>query len=507
VAKKITFLSCFILLTLSLIPSAAQPQHAPLGMNLGGVVSYMTDTPFVDVFRTARPWISNCDGCTWDGGGEIDLTPEGWVASLKPNHYADTVMLDGETPIPDGEYVVLYVGVGTLDFPLNTPQIISHEVGRIVIRPQASGGLWLRISATDPANPLRDIRVILPGFEATYASQPFHPTYLERLQGFTVLRFMDWMATNNSPIQTWEQRPQLTDATWGAERGVPVEIMIQLANTVHADPWFTLPHLADDAYIREFATVVRDSLEDGRRAYIEYSNETWNGAFSQAREVIERGQALGLSGDAFQAGLFYHAKRAVEIFTIWEDVFGGTDRLVRVLAAQAANPWTSEQVATFGDAYQHADAIAIAPYFGHTYGNPDGLTQTLSLTPEQLIDALRGEVQTGVREMLEGTKAVADAFGLEMVAYEGGQHLAGFSGAENNDSLTALFHAANRNPAMGELYEEYLTLWNEVGGGVFTVFTYVGGYSKWGSWGVLEYLTQPVDDAPKYRSLRAYLDS
>jgi len=485
----------------------AQAERAPLGMNLGGVVSYMTDTPFVDVFRTARPWISNCDGCDWDGGGALDLTPEGWVASLQPDHYADTVMLDGGAPIPDGDYVILYDGIGVLDFPLNRPEIVSREAGRLVIRPQSSDGLWLRVSSTDPADPLRNIRVILHGFEPTYQAEPFHPLYLERLRGFTVLRFMDWMATNNSVIQTWDERPKLTDATWGADRGVPIEIMIQLANSLDADPWFTLPHLADDDYIRQFAATVRDSLEDERTAYIEYSNETWNGTFSQARYVIEQGQALKLSADEFQAGLFYHAQRAVEIFTIWEEVFGGTDRLVRVLAAQAANPWTSEQVASFGDAYQQADAIAIAPYFGHSYGNPETLTATLALMPEQVIDALRGEIQTEVRSMLEGTKAVADEFGLQMLAYEGGQHLAGFYGAENDDSLTALFHVVNRHPQMGELYGDYLALWNQVGGGVFTIFAYVGDYSKWGSWGVLEYLAQPEIDAPKYRALREYLDS
>lgn len=489
----------------TITPVFAQPERAPLGMNLGGVVSYMTDWPFVDVFRTARPWISNCEGCDWDGGGALDLTAEGWVASLKPNHYADTVMMDGGVPFPEGDYVILYDGDGQLDILFNTAAVVSQSAGRMVITTPSRDGLWLRIAQTNPADPLRNIRVILPRFEASYASDPFHPLYLERLAGFSVVRFMDWMATNNSPIQTWDERPQLTDATWGTERGVPVEVMVDLANRLGADPWFTLPHQADDDYVRQFAITVRDTLAPDRKVYIEYSNETWNSIFSQAAYVIERGRALGLSDNDFQAGLFYHSRRAVEIFAIWEEVFGGTDRLVRVLAAQAANPWTSEQVASFEQAYRHADAIAIAPYFGHSHGDPAALAQTLALTPEALIDALRQEVQTETRAMIEGTGAVASQFGLAMVAYEGGQHLAGFFGAENDDALNALFFAANRHPAMGDLYLEYLALWNASGGGVFSLFSYVGGYSKWGSWGVLEYLSQPVNDAPKYQALRTYL--
>jgi hypothetical protein len=37
---------------------------------------------------------------------------------------------------------------------------------------------------------LRNICFIMPGFESTYASQPFHPLFLQRLQNYKVLRFM-----------------------------------------------------------------------------------------------------------------------------------------------------------------------------------------------------------------------------------------------------------------------------------------------------------------------------
>lgn len=505
---RLVSLCVWIGLSLSLMPmgSAAQDAPAPLGMNLGGVVSYMTDWPFVDVFRTARPWIANCDGCAWDSAGPLALTPQGWVAALADGQWADTVMMDGAAAYPDGEYVVLYDGRGSIEFPHNPPHSVQADgAGRIRVRPRA-GGLWLRISATDPADPVRNIRVIMPGFEQTYQTQPFHPLYLERLSGFAVLRFMDWMATNNSTQRTWDERPLLTDATWGTARGVPVEVMVQLANTLGADPWFTLPHLADDDYVRQFATLVQQTLAPDRRVYLEYSNETWNGIFAQAAYVVEQGRALGLSDNDFQAGLFYHSRRAVEMFGIWQQVFGGTERLVRVLAAQAANPWTSEQVASFEDAYRHADAIAGAPYFGHSFGSPETLSATLALTPAELIDALRREVQGDIRQQLAGTQAVARQFGLRMLAYEGGQHLAGFWGAENDERLTALFHAANRHPQMGALYSEYLALWNELGGDVFCVFSFVGEYTKWGSWGVLESLDQPTADAPKYSALQRYLN-
>ena len=51
----------------------------------------------------------------------------------------------------------------------------------------------MTIDRTNPANPLRNVRVILPGFEATAAASPFHPALISSLRGYAVLRFMEWM--------------------------------------------------------------------------------------------------------------------------------------------------------------------------------------------------------------------------------------------------------------------------------------------------------------------------
>src|SRR5262249_1888804 len=145
--------------------------------------------------------------------------------------------------------------------------------------------------------------------------------------------------------------------------GVPVEVMVQLANTLGADPWFCLPHRADDDYVRAFATIVRDRLDPGRKAYVEYSNETWNHGYEQGRYATQRGRALNLSTNDTQAGLFYQARRATQVFALWEQVFGGRERFVRVLGGQTGSVWAGEQVLGFENSYRRADAIAIAPYF------------------------------------------------------------------------------------------------------------------------------------------------
>jgi hypothetical protein len=124
------------------------------------------------------------------------------------------------------------------------------------------------------------------------------------------------------------------------------------------------------------------------------------------------------------------------------------------------------------------------------------------------VNDLMRELESDVaksRKHKEAYAAMARKRGLALMAYEGGQHLAGHGGAENNEKLTALFQAANRHPKMKDLYLADLKNWQEVGGGLFCVFSSMGRYTKWGSWGVLEHAGQDPTKAPKMQALREYL--
>lgn len=474
---------------------------SPLGINLSGVVDYATEMPFVDVFKPSRPWISQQQGKPWGQGPKLELTPEGWVKRLQPGQYATTLMCVAGGH-PAGTYVCLYEGSGELEFSGNA-KVRKQTPGRIELDVSKKEMLMLHLRKTDPNNPVRNIRVIMPGFEKTYQENPFYPPFLDRYRPFAVIRFMDWMRTNNSKIQSWEDRPKLTDATQ-ARSGVALEHMIDLCNRLHIQPWFCMPHLADDDYIRNFARMVKDKLDPQLKIYVEHSNEVWNGQFAQAKYARERGRQLGLSDNDYQAQLFYHTKRSLEIFQIWQEVFGGTDRLVRVLGSQSANPWVSDQVMTYQDAYKKADALAIAPYFGNSLGNPKTADQVAQMSLDEVFARCREEIQRN-HERIEMVVAKANKFGLDVITYEGGQHLVGHGGAENNEALTALFHRANRHPEMKKLYLEDLQSWKKAGGKLFTVFSSVSRPSKWGSWGLLEYEGQDPASAPKYQAIVEFL--
>jgi hypothetical protein len=479
------------------IPETRYPEPAPsrrsasFGMNLSAVVDWSREWAFVDVFKSSRPWNER-------GPKPFEFDPHGYPR-LKADQSVETVMvreIDGH--YPSGLYVCTWAGAGQLDLSkFDIKRVVDRQSQRIEIEVKPGNeGLVLAINSSSPVDPIHEIHVAMPGFEK--AESPFHPLFVERLNGFGVIRFMAWQNTVNSPIHTWDERSHLDDARYTNAAGVPIEIMIDLANKLHAAPWFSMPHLADDNYVRQFARLVRDRLAPEQKAYIEYSNEVWNWGFSETRFAFDEGKRLGLgSPELFR----YYAQRSLEIFRIWEEEFGGPHRLVRVLASQAVNVWGTEQMLLWKDAHKHADALAIAPYFGYTYGDPQTVDQVSRMTVDQMFTNLTVEVDGPNREVIQKQARLAKKYGLDLIAYEGGPHLAGFGGAENDRKLTELFIAANRDPRMYDLQRRHLKHWFEAGGGLYAVFAYVSAPNKWGSWGLLEYQDQPLDQAPKMRAI------
>jgi hypothetical protein len=473
---------------------AANPR---LGVNLAGIVWYNTERPFVDQFRMAGDWSLKALATNAAAPFSIRLDAHGWVREVPPGTWAETPVF-GECRLPLGEWTVLYEGKGRLEV-WGTLADARYGEGRATFRvpPHDRGLLWIRLWESDRRNPLRNIRVLMPGHEKTYAAQPWNPGFLERWRGMAALRYMDFMETTNSRVASWSDRSRAEHATFD-RRGVPAEWLIDLANRLGADPWFCMPHLADDDYVQRFAALVRERLDPSLRAYVEYSNEIWNANYGQHAYCRSRGRALGLSNNDFEAALRYASKRSVEIFRIWEAQLGGADRLVRVLAAQAFNPWTARTMLGFEDAAAHADALALGSYvtFVPTPQSRPSDAEVGRWTLDRLFAALDGELGR-LQAVLRENRAVAAQHRVRLVAYEGGQHLVGALGAENNDALTELFRAANRDPRMGAMYTRLYETWQSIGGDLFCHFSSVNASSKWGSWGLLEHHDDPPADSPK----------
>lgn len=507
------FLPLLILALLSALTPAlshafAAAQPAPpkpsLGMNLNGPADWNTELPFVDAFRLARTWISQRRGEGWGKGPELTLDDNGWVTKIEPGCFAETPVLtvpSGKRPA--GIYTLLYTGKGKLE--VSSGKVLTDAPGKMTLDIPEGGGLFIRLLETDPADPVKNIRFILPGFETTYETEPFHPAFLARWKGFSILRFMDWQHTNDSKQLRWSDRPTLASAVWTRDGGIPIEVAIDLANRQNANAWFCIPHLADDDYVRNFALLVKEKLNPNLRAFVEYSNEVWNGQFQQQRHAGDEGLKLKLSDSHWGSGWKFTAKRSGEIFKIWDDVFADSarKRLVRVISTQAGNDYVAGQILEYQDIAKHTDALAIAPYFGWNVpqNSNDPKTQTAEqvakLTVDQILDHLEKISLPESIGWINAHQKIAQNHNLSLVCYEAGQHLVGIQGGENNEAVTKLFHAANRHPRMGELYTKYFAAWQAASGQELVMFASTGEWSKWGSWGLSQFYNDNPTDYPK----------
>lgn len=527
---------------------AVTPSHASfpktvVGMNLNGIADWSTELPFLDAFKSSRPWITQCvktdPNCSeqWDTKeyNLLNLDKDGWVKSLPapgdaPKYTRVSTLLLREIPgyYPSGKYIVLYEGEGTISYGFDAKKDEAASTpGRDVINVDSKkgGGILITITSTDPkktGNYIRNIRVIKAENLGLYTKgEIFNPSFLNKIKNFSVLRFMDWMQTNDSKQKEWTSRPVPTTSSYAA-KGVPVEVMLALANKLNAHPWFNMPHTATDEYMTKFAQLVKNKLNPKLKVYVEFSNEVWNWQFPQTNYALQQGQARW-GRDKKDAYMQWYGMRTAQMCDIWKKTFASQNhRVVCVMGTQTA--WKGLENAALDckywiaegnkPCYQHGiDAYAIAAYFGADLGAPEN-----SQAVESWLNDADGGFAKAIEQLKKGkllpksTDSLTDNYknftyhatvaqkrGLQLIAYEGGQHIVGREGVENNEKLTNFFIKLNRHPAMYDLYTQLLNDWKKAGGKLFIHFVDIGKPSKWGSWGALEYLEQK--SSPKYKAL------
>jgi hypothetical protein len=507
-------------------PAAPSPSVAQVGINLSGFAN-QTDVPFKDAFLLSREW-APCPPSArgWNRLPEparVDVDERGWLKALPAGTGAMTLIPGYRSLDADGQYVCLHEGEGEMEFfsfPKGDPaRVVSRAPGRLVLQFTPGAEIFLRIASLRPENPIRNLHLVKPAFEKDFLEDPFHPEFLKRWGFARVLRFMDWMETNGSPLREWKDRPRLGDARY--RKGVPLELLLDLGNRTGAAPWLCVPHLAEDSFVEEMARLAKERLDPRLGLYLEYSNEVWNWQFAQSRHALERGRALGLDPADKDNHLFYYARRSREIFAIWDRVFGRSPRVVRVLSSHAALPATTQKILAFEDAARHADAVAVAPYMSWLVSPPPAPPGADKRAEPQQVEAvagwdldrafahLRGKVLPETLEVrIRQQAAVARKHGLPLVAYEGGQHFLCIRSANQNDAAVRLLCAVNRDPRMEALYEDYLRAWKDEGGGLFCHFASLSRYGQFGSWGLAERLEDlGAPASPKFNALRRAADS
>ena len=444
------------------------------------------------------------------------------------------------------------------------------------------GTQWIEVHAI--ATPVTEIRVWLEHEGASLEGQLFHPLLLRRIADadWAFIRFMDWGATNASPQQDWSDRrlpahvfmsgvlhPRRPSASSDGNRetGVAFEHMVALCNQTGRNLWINVPHLATDDFITRLgkliafgsdgvnpydapnANPVHAPLRNDLKVYLEFSNEIWSGgfAFPQGDWAEEQAATRGLSRPQFTARRFCDAWR------IFQQVFGGADRLVRVAAIFTANDAYSrpflQEIGRYGTTLSPAvrpDVLAVTTYFGNDI---QGFIDEKGFTNGKLFNDpywtsplfathLRLAFDEWTRRMLAGNSASGsgpDATGigggfsatlrtlpnetlgyaLPIIAYEGGPSLftddldrsaTNASGVPADDGVTTFVEAMNRDPRIADVYRIHLELAKSKGLWTHTPYTDTSTWTKFGQWGHLESLDQPIAAAPKYALLLEHVN-
>ena len=507
-----------LLLTLPLLAQTTDPidKVGPLAINLDELRDWNPTWVFTDAMKSGRPWLPQVPGtlAPWNTGAHINTDVNGWPILGFGQSAATLLFREIDGVYPGGVYNVFFEGNGSMEYALDA-QLINH-VGpghdQIFVSPSDTGML-IKISSSDANNHIRNVQVILPGMESIFQTQTFHPEFLAAIEPFGALRFMQWQNTNFSTLTHWHERTTADFWTQAGEFGVAVELMVELANVTGKSPWFSMPYLATDNFVREFARYVAQNLNSDIPAYIEYSNEVWNNSFPAFAHASWNGlnQGLGVGApngsEQFFASWKWYSERSVQMFDIWTQEFSFVpgppvdQRLVRVLAAQHANPSVGETILDHNWAFQSADVLAVAPYMGFTLGLSENIFTSTNKTDDELFGELEAELVGQLFPKMIQNVQVAQSRGLDLIAYEGGQHLVGVGSAQTNAGLTQRFIDANRNPRMYDLYTLFLQKWEESGAGFMTPYSFVGRFTEFGSWGHKEYLSQPLFEAHKHRAL------
>jgi hypothetical protein len=479
-----------------------------LGANMPYNVDWSPTPVYTDLVRQAR-----CFGTKEAPWGEcsVPVGADGW-----PTGDFGVFLMTG--PWLYGTYKLSFTGKADVGLNGTGNTVLANKVydatkNRTTIDVvRQPGAQHMALTFSNTGSGIKDLKVMRPGYDPDTAPL-YTREFLDHIARFRVLRFMEWLDTNTTQVQTWSQRTTRTTryaTATNAHTGEPWENIIELANVSGGkDIWINIPVRADDDYVRQLATLLKGTLNASSKIYVEYSNEVWNGSFVQwginrdlATAEVNANPVSPLAWDGSKdttvLAMRRVGKRLKEISDIFRGVFGDADMMTRVrpvLAGQvvqpAVNAYALDVVDTvYGPPSRYFYAIAGAPYFNL------GAKQTVDgLSVDDVLAAMTASIGTMSKDAaLEKNIAQSRWYGLPLLAYEGGADTFG------TGSLAAK-KAASLDARMTGLCASYLANWYAAGGETMMWFTAgASNYdTQYGTWGLTNDLA--LTTAPKIKCM------
>ena len=521
-----------------------------VAVNLNDISDITTMDPFLDIMKYSRPFAASGEG-VWKLYDHATLVEEGyldengWPVAVPEN--ADQIVTvwgaPEYNPTMDGIYVMQYSGEGTIQMTGVT--ILSETDGEVIFEYDGEGTILLAVTETDPDSTgdyIRDISIVKEEYiELHESGQIFNPEFLEVVQDFRQIRYMDVMSTNNSQVEGADDVIPESYATWSDGDlviGSPREVIAELANQTGTELWINIPVLASEEYIRELALFMRDNVDPNLTITVEYGNETWNNSFKETEVLRAAAQEdWGLESTDYAAFVAYTAKLPVETAQIFDDVFGdeADARLVHTLGGSlpdtsrtedllTAEIWRDYEPDNWVAPTEVMDAVAVTSYFGgHTLQNSERLDELLEVIADPevnefvwLRDAMLdpdypGSIPTVLAYWARQSE-LTERYGVDLLMYEGGAHIQQYFQVEADrelleEQVVGFMDEFYRSEYMVELYEAVFEGWMEYGDGPFNQFGVVAEGDVYGFWSFLSHLQDDNARAQFIYDQNAYVDA
>src|SRR5262245_23679220 len=486
-----------------------------MGVNLAGVEDWSTDRLFADVMKSARR--------PSDFGSHLGQPPidaNGWPltdASIVAWHGISNMNGTYKLSFTGQADIFAWWGANTITNKAYNPGT-NTTTADITYFPTDGSGLLLgfknsRRTPNSPTNTgvtnIKLMRPVAPGSAPSYdPSVTFTQPLKDLVNRFSAVRMMDNTGSNGVAVNgIWgNRRPAdyASQAAVGPAKGMAWEYAVQFWNETDKDAWVNIPFTADDNYIAQLATLLKNTLEPGRKIYVEYSNELWNTfgpfpGFANRDAAVAEVQAnpnspLNHDGiypakdpDGWELAKRRITLRTVQVSNIFRQVFGDGEMMTRVrpvLMSQLGYTagWLASGLDFVEDYFDSAARPVPHPvsYFiygggGSAYQNPDW-----SIGPGITVDQIFATMPFNFAPALKEDLDWVAAFGLKRIAYEGGPALDNLLSNQNVPDST-LQAAAQDQRMEGEMVENH-DLWSSFGGDLLMYFASTGGH-EWGMTG------------------------
>jgi hypothetical protein len=486
-----------VTLTVALAASSAAPDATPavaqpltLGTNITANDPWQTDAPWCDVTHRMTGW--------YPGSTDQPVTygPGGYPQSPAFSH----CWLYG---YPTGIYRLHWEGGPNLAVVGKMLQNIQPDGNGQSAAVTFQSGEMVKFRATGP---VANVHLYSPDAPP---NQTFRPAFLDAITkpGYKIVRVMPWARCNKDsdarvwPTK-WSQRVLPTDYDQ-TSREVALEYQFQLAKESGAAPWINTYYGEEDDALRQTAQLAK--TYGFPYIVVESQNEYWNqGAIYQGNQVRNDALKAGTfaTGDPNIAGARLAATIGANVGKVFRDVLG-KDHVKVVFGAQATwGAWAKDGLSYVPPG--SFDALAVAPYFQPA----DPIAKGAAIAD---IEASCSKwISTVIDKGLAENYSAAQAAGVELWTYEGGQHLLPLMqnapSVPLQDSIQARLGfmadpmtVIQTDPAIGRLYDQLFATCKKNHVTEFTHFYLLGYWGRSGYWGARQLPTDPEN--PKTQAI------